>query len=64
MIRKLLILPALLFISLSFGQEVFDANTIEKIKNEGLNNSHVEKIAFELIDKAMPCVTIITEVMV
>jgi len=52
MIRKLLILPALLFISLSFSQEVFDATTIEKIKNEGLNNSHVEKIAFELIDKA------------
>lgn len=52
MIRKLLILPALFFISLSFGQEVFDATTIEKIKKEGLNNSHVEKIAFELIDKA------------
>lgn len=52
MIRKLLILPALLFISLSFGQETFDAKTIEKIKKEGLNNSHVEKIAFELIDKA------------
>jgi len=52
MIRKLLILPALFFISLSFGQEVFDANTIEKIKKEGLNNSQVEKIAFELIDKA------------
>lgn len=52
MIRKLLILPALFFISLSFGQETFDAKTIEKIKKEGLNNSHVEKIAFELIDKA------------
>jgi len=52
MIRKLLILPALFFISLSFSQEVFDANTIEKIKKEGLNNSHVEKIAYELIDKA------------
>ncbi|MFT5761258.1 MAG: carboxypeptidase Q [Polaribacter sp.] len=52
MIRKLLILPALFFISLSFGQEIFDAQTIEKIKKEGLNNSHVEKIAFELIDKA------------
>jgi carboxypeptidase Q len=52
MTRKLLFLFAIFFISISFGQEKIDTNTIEKIKKEGLTNSHVEKIAFELIDKA------------
>ncbi|GGG97153.1 peptidase M28 [Polaribacter pacificus] len=52
MLRKLFILTAVLYASISMGQETFDATAIQKIKNEGLNNSHVEKIAFELIDKA------------
>ena len=52
MFRKLFIITALLYVSVSIGQEKFDNAAIEKIKNEGINNSHVEKIAFEIIDKA------------
>ncbi|MEO9870928.1 M20/M25/M40 family metallo-hydrolase [Ekhidna sp.] len=52
--KKILLIPALLFVFILNGQEVIDAASIEKIKEEGLNNSQVEKIAFELIDKAGP----------
>lgn len=48
--HQLLFIPAFLLSFICISQENIDA--IEKIKNEGLNNSHVEKIAFELIDKA------------
>ncbi|MFC5624443.1 M20/M25/M40 family metallo-hydrolase [Algoriphagus winogradskyi] len=51
--RKLLILPALLLAGMSFAQEV-DLAAIEKIKKEGLENSKVEEIAFQLVDKAGP----------
>ncbi len=45
MIRKTIDFTCIIFLShFSFGQEVFDANDYyEKIKKEGLNNSHVEK---------------------
>lgn len=52
--KRILIIPALLFVFIANGQESIDAEAIEKIKEEGLNNSEVEKIAFELIDKAGP----------
>lgn len=52
--KRLLFIPALLFAFIVNSQEVIDAVAIEKIKEEGLNNSQVEKIAFELIDKAGP----------
>ncbi len=52
--KTLLFIPALLFAFIVNSQEVIDAVAIEKIKEEGLNNSQVEKIAFELIDKAGP----------
>ena len=51
--RKLLILPALLFAGMTFAQEV-ELEAIEKIKKEGLENSKVEEIAFQLVDKAGP----------
>ena len=35
--------------SICFAQQ--NDTTLEKIRNEGFNNSHIEKIAFELIDK-------------
>ena len=47
---QFLFVPLFLLNFIGFSQENTDA--IEKIKNEGFNNSHVEKIAFELIDKA------------
>ncbi|EAZ81001.1 M20/M25/M40 family metallo-hydrolase [Algoriphagus machipongonensis] len=52
--KLLLALPALFVASFAFCQEKIDQNAIEKIKNEGLNNSQVENIAFELVDKAGP----------
>lgn len=52
--NTLLLVPAFLVATLVFAQEKIDLKAIEKIKNEGLNNSHVEKIAFELVDKAGP----------
>ena len=55
--RIFLLIPALLLTSISFAQENYDADAIEKIKNEGLNNSKVEEIAFQLIDKAGPRLT-------
>lgn len=51
---RLLIIPALLVAFLVNGQESFDSEAIEKIKEEGLNNSQVEQIAFEIVDKAGP----------
>lgn len=52
--RKLVILPALLFAGLVFAQEKIDVEAIGKIKKEGLENSKVEEIAFQLVDKAGP----------
>ncbi|RAI84693.1 M20/M25/M40 family metallo-hydrolase [Algoriphagus yeomjeoni] len=51
--RKLLILPALLLAGVTFAQQV-ELEAIEKIKKEGLENSKVEEIAFQLVDKAGP----------
>lgn len=51
--RKLLILPALLLAGMTYAQEV-ELEAIEKIKKEGLENSKVEEIAFQLVDKAGP----------
>lgn len=52
--RKLLLMPALLLAGLTFAQEKVDLEAIEKIKKEGFENSHVEEIAFQLVDKAGP----------
>ncbi|MEP0712745.1 MAG: peptidase M28, partial [Algoriphagus sp.] len=49
--RKLLLLPAMLLAGMSFAQDV-ELDAIEKIKKEGLENSKVEEIAFNLIDKS------------
>ncbi|MBE9490754.1 MAG: M20/M25/M40 family metallo-hydrolase [Bacteroidetes bacterium] len=56
---KLRLLLILVFLSSSFciSQESIDIEAIEKIKNEGLNNSHIEEIAFQLIDKSGPRLT-------
>ncbi|MCZ6595264.1 MAG: M20/M25/M40 family metallo-hydrolase [Bacteroidetes bacterium] len=54
---KLFLIPALLLASISISQENIDLEAIEKIKNEGLNNSQIEKIAFELIDRSGPRLT-------
>ena len=40
--------------SIALGQEKIDYNAVYKIKNEGLNNSKVEEIAFHLIDESGP----------
>jgi carboxypeptidase Q len=53
----LLFLPAFLICFICFSQENVDMAAMEKIRNEGMNNSHVEKIAYELIDKAGPRLT-------
>ena len=55
-IRHVLI-PALLICSLGFSQDKMDMEAIKKIKNEGLNNSQVENIAFRLIDQSGPRLT-------
>ena len=54
---QLLITVTLLFTMIVTGQENIDTVAIEKIKNEGIQNSMVEQIAFELIDKAGPRLT-------
>ncbi len=54
---KLLFTTTLLIATFVRGQEHIDIAAIEKIKNEGLQNSQVEQIAFELIDKAGPRLT-------
>ncbi|MDR7129465.1 hypothetical protein J2X69_001802 [Algoriphagus sp. 4150] len=51
--RKLLLLPVLLLAGMTLAQEV-ELEAIEKIKKEGLENSKVEEIAFQLVDKAGP----------
>lgn len=51
---KLLLASLLLSTVIGLAQETVDINAIEKIKNEGFNNSHVEEIAFNLIDKSGP----------
>lgn len=57
MLRKLLIIPAVFFLATAFAQDNIDYNAVEKIKKEGLTNSQVEKIAFNLIDKSGPRLT-------
>ncbi|WP_424961017.1 M28 family metallopeptidase [Ekhidna sp.] len=52
--KRLLFIPAILFACIAYSQESIDLDAIEKIKKEGLENSQVEQIAFELIDKAGP----------
>ena len=42
----------ILLVTFVSAQEKFDNAAIQKIKNEGLNNSQVEQIAFEIIDKS------------
>lgn len=52
--HRLLFIPIFLFAFFAYGQETIDNEAIEKIKKEGLENSQVEQIAFELVDKAGP----------
>lgn len=52
--KSFLFIPALFAASIAFSQEKIDLQAIEKIKKEGLENSKVDKIAFELVDKAGP----------
>lgn len=52
--KRLLFISALLLAFFAYTQESIDLDAIEKIKNEGLENSQVEQIAFELIDNAGP----------
>ena len=54
---QLLFLSTLLFTTICIGQETIDTVAIEKIKNEGFNNSQVENIAFQLLDKSGPRLT-------
>lgn len=54
MIKRLLIFPALLVAGMTFAQEKIDLEAIEKIKKEGFENSQVEHLAFQLVDKAGP----------
>lgn len=54
---QLLLVNALLITNFAIGQEKIDTLAIQKIKNEGLEHSQVEHIAFELIDKAGPRLT-------
>jgi hypothetical protein len=57
-LRTVLLTIVSLFISLaSTGQEMIDTTAINKIKREGLQHSHVEEIAFQIIDKAGPRLT-------
>lgn len=54
---QLLLIPVLFLTSVCIGQEKIDNEAIKKIINEGLNNSQVENIAFEIIDNAGPRLT-------
>ena len=47
-----LFIPALFVVMLIFAQEKVDTVAVNKIRAEGLENSKVEEIAFQLIDKA------------
>ncbi|GLU43938.1 M20/M25/M40 family metallo-hydrolase [Allomuricauda sp. NBRC 101325] len=51
---NLLLASFLCAAAIGSAQEKVDSEAIEKIKNEGFNNSHVEEIAFNLIDKSGP----------
>ena len=53
---KLLLIPSLIVSALGISQDM-DLTAIEKIKNEGLNNSQVENIAYHLIDESGPRLT-------
>jgi carboxypeptidase Q len=53
--RKFFFLPLLFFAAYSFSQgEKLDMNMIQKIRNEGLNNSQVMEIVFFLTDASGP----------
>ena len=53
--RKFCFLPLLFFAAYSFSQgEKLDMNMIQKIRNEGLNNSQVMEIVFFLTDASGP----------
>lgn len=52
--RLLFIIPVLFIATLGFSQEKVDEDAVKKIRKEGLENSKVEEIAFQLIDKAGP----------
>lgn len=49
---QLLVVITLFLGFFTFSQETVDQVALEKIKNEGLNNSQVETIAFNIIDKS------------
>lgn len=49
---KFLLITSLLTMAITWAQNDIETAAIEKIKNEGLNHSQVEQIAFELIDKS------------
>lgn len=51
---RLIFFPILLFAYVAVCQETINTEAIEKIKKEGLENSQVEQIAFEIVDKAGP----------
>jgi len=53
---KLLLIPSLIVSAFGISQDM-DLTAIEKIKNEGLNNSQVENIAYHLIDESGPRLT-------
>ena len=53
--KKTLTLFALMLTSIvGFGQEQIDYDVINKIKEEGITNSHMEEIAFYLTDYSGP----------
>lgn len=54
---RLLFIPALFITLIAVGQETFDQEAIQKIREEGFMNSQVEQIAFELLDKSGPRLT-------
>ena len=55
--RYSLFILALFVAAFAFAQEKIDSVAVEKIRKEGLENSKVKEIAFELIDKAGPRLT-------
>lgn len=55
--RYSLFITALLVFAFGFAQEKVDKDAVEKIRKEGLENSKVEEIAFQLVDHAGPRLT-------
>lgn len=55
--RYSIFMLVLLVATVTFAQEKVDTVAVQKIRKEGLENSKIEKIAFELIDKAGPRLT-------